>query len=95
MEDIIFVKVYLEGNFPADFKRLRNESREILDEFKAYAGSKIEYEFINPSADPDPKVREELYRNLYKQGLRPTDLNIKEEDGISQKVVWPCAIVKL
>lgn len=93
LDDIVYVKVYLEGDFPAGFKRLRDETREMLDEFRAYSNGFIEYEFINPSEDPDQKVREDIYKQLYKEGLRPTDLNVKEEDGTSNKIIWPGALV--
>ena len=93
LENDVYITVYLEGDFPASFKRLRNETKEMLDEFQAYSNGKVDFEFINPSAAIDKKEREETYRNLYKMGLRPTDLNIKGEDGVSQKIVWPGAII--
>ena len=93
LDDQIYVTVYLEGNFPASFKRLRNETREMLDEFKSYSGGLVEFEFVNPSEHPDMKERDRVYRNLYEKGLRPTDLEIKDEDGISKKIVWPGAVI--
>tara|TARA_R110002096_G_scaffold136909_8_gene289879 strand:+ start:15781 stop:17520 length:1740 start_codon:yes stop_codon:yes gene_type:complete len=93
IEGELLVTVYLEGNFPAAFKRLRNETKEMLDEFRAYSGGQIDFEFINPSAQPDFKERDLVYKNLYKKGLRPTDLNITDDDGVSKKVVWPGAIM--
>lgn len=93
LDDVVYFKIYLEGEFPAGFKKLRNETREMLNEFKAYAGKKIEYEFINPSASSDKKTREDIYRQLYKQGLLPTDLSVKEDDGVSNKIIWPGAIL--
>ncbi|MCO6500701.1 MAG: gliding motility-associated ABC transporter substrate-binding protein GldG [Vicingus serpentipes] len=92
LDDIIYVKVYLEGEFPAGFKRLHDETKEMLDEFRAYAGGNLDYEFINPSENSDEKIREEIYKQLYKQGLRPTDLQSKNEDGYTNKIVWPGAI---
>jgi ABC-2 type transport system permease protein len=92
LDDIVFVKVYLEGEFPAGFKRLRDETKEMLDEFRAYSGGNIQYEFINPSENPDKKVRDEIYKQLYKQGLRPTDLKAKNEDGFTNKIIWPGAM---
>lgn len=89
----VYITVYLEGDFPASFKRLRNETKEMLDEFQAYSDGKIQFEFINPSAVVDKKERDATYKNLYQKGLRPTDLNIKDEDGTSQKIVWPGAII--
>lgn len=92
LEDIVYIKVYLDGEFPAGFKHLRDETREMLNEFRAYSNNNIEYEFINPSESTDEKVREDIYKQLYKDGLRPTDLNLKEEDGSTNKIIWPGAI---
>lgn len=92
LDDIVFVKVYLEGEFPAGFKRLRDETQEMLDEFRAYSNSNIQYEFINPSESSDKKVRDEIYKQLYKQGLRPTDLKAKNDDGFTNKIIWPGAL---
>lgn len=92
LEDVVYIKVYLEGDFPASFKRLRNETKEMLDEFQAYSNGNLEFEFINPSEHPNIEERDKVYRNLYEKGLRPTDLEIKDDDGVSKKVVWPGAI---
>ncbi|HCQ29056.1 MAG TPA: gliding motility-associated ABC transporter substrate-binding protein GldG [Flavobacteriales bacterium] len=93
LDDVVFIKVYLEGDFPAGFKRLHDETKEMLDEFRAYSNGNLEYEFINPAEDADKKTKEEIYKQLYKKGLRPTDLEVKEENGISNKVIWPGAII--
>lgn len=92
LEDVVYVKVYLEGDFPADFKRLRNKTKEMLDEFRAYGRNKIEYEFINPSANPDKKEREKIYRQLAKQGLQPTTYKLNDKEGAVQNIVFPGAI---
>ncbi len=93
LDDIVFIRVYLEGDFPAGFKRLHDETKEMLDEFRAYSNGNLEYEFINPAEGVDKKAKEEIYRQLYKKGLRPTDLEVKEENGVSNKVIWPGAII--
>ncbi len=93
LDDVIYLKVYLDGELPAGFRRLRDRTREMLDEFRAFSGNKIEYEFINPSNQPDEKSRNELYRQLAKQGLMPTNIQIKAEDGVEQKLIFPGAIM--
>src|SRR5690606_1076165 len=92
LDDIIYVKVYLEGDFPAAYKKLRDETREMLDEFRAYSNGNLDYEFINPAESGDEKITKEIYQQLHKQGLRPTDLNEKTTDGFSNKLIWPGAI---
>ncbi|MBK9671818.1 MAG: gliding motility-associated ABC transporter substrate-binding protein GldG [Bacteroidetes bacterium] len=92
LDDVVLVKVYLEGEFPAGFKRLRSETKEMLDEFRAYAGDNLQYEFINPSESTDEKKRNEVYQHLVKEGLQPTNLTVKEEGGKSQQIIFPGAI---
>jgi ABC-2 type transport system permease protein len=93
IDETMFVKVYLEGDFPAGFKRLRNETKEMLDEFRTYSNNNIEYVFINPSENPDKKQQNEVYKQLFDKGLKPTNLEVKEESGTSQQIIWPGAIV--
>ncbi len=92
LDDIVYFKVYLDGNFPSEFRRLRNETREMLDEFSAYSDN-IQYDFINPSEGDDREKIEAKYRSLWEKGLRPTQLDVREVDGASQRVIFPGAIV--
>ena len=93
LDDYVYFKVYLEGDFPAGFKKLRRETKEMLDEFRAYSKF-IDYEFINPSESGNEAEIKETYNQLYRSGLNPTDLNVKNSDGSSkQMVIWPGALV--
>ena len=94
LEDVVYIQCYLEGdNFPAGIKRLRNETRELLNEFKAYGGSNIEYEFINPFSDPDKGAQQKMIRQLVEDGLRPTNLQNQQEEGSQQLLIFPGALV--
>jgi ABC-2 type transport system permease protein len=93
LDDVVYIKVFLEGDFPADYQRLRQAIKEKLDEMRAYSGDKIQYEFINPSAAEDKKSREEMYGELVKKGLKYSPLQIREKDGVSEKIIFPGALV--
>lgn len=93
LDNVVYVKVYLEGDFPAGFKRLRNSTKEMLDEFRAISKENIQYEFINPSEDSDEKVRKSIYQQLTKQGLQYTNLEVKEGDSKSEQIIFPGAII--
>ena len=93
LNDYVYFKVYLEGDFPAGFKKLRRETKEMLDEFRAYT-KYVDYEFINPSESTDANERNDIYKQLYQAGLNPTDMVVKNSDGSSkQMVIWPGALV--
>jgi len=92
INDLVFFRVYLYGDYPAGFKRLERETRDMLNEFRAF-NKNIEYKFINPSESQDNKERELIYRQLVDKGLEPTDLQVRTNDGTSQRIIFPGAIV--
>ncbi len=93
LDDIVYFKVFLAGDdLPPGFKRLQRETKELLDEFRAYSDN-IQYEFIDPSESDDPKERNDTYKLLMEQGLNPTNLQVNTKNGIERKVIFPGAIV--
>ncbi len=92
VDDVLFVKVYLEGEFPAGFKRLRQSTKEMLDEFAAYANGKLQYEFIDPFENADAKKASDIMQELGEKGLQPTNVQIKKDDESTQKLIVPGAI---
>ncbi len=92
IDDLVFFRVYLHGEFPAGFKRLERETRDMLNEFRAF-NKNIEYRFINPSETMDSQERELVYKQLIEKGLEPTDLQVRTKDGATQRIIFPGAIV--
>jgi ABC-2 type transport system permease protein len=93
LDDVVYVKVYLDGDFPAGFKQLRNETKEMLDEFRVYSNDNIEYEFIDPADNADKVQKNEVYKQLANKGLQPFNVQNKTESGTSEQIIWPGAIV--
>ena len=92
LDDYVYFRVYLEGDFPAGFKKLRKETKEMLDEFRAYSKF-IDYEFINPSESNDQIERQETYKILWKSGLNYYTETIQTNNGLQQIMVWPGIIM--
>jgi len=57
LNKVVYVKVYLDGELNIPFRKMEQRIKETLDEFKVYAGNNLKYEFINPFAGKDAKVR--------------------------------------
>jgi ABC-2 type transport system permease protein len=94
LPDQILIKVYLEGDLPKGFKQLNKATREMLDEFRIYGGKNIQYQFIDPYENPEPKVVSNLVRDLYNKGIQPTNIKLKDsKGGYSEKQVLPGALV--
>lgn len=93
LDNKVLIKVYLKGDYPADFKRLENATRELLIELRSYSNDNVEYLFINPSENPNKKQREKIYGDLVGAGLMYTNLPIETADGIQEKIIFPGALV--
>ena len=90
----IFIQVYLEGEMPIPFKRLKRSVKEMLEEFRIISKRRVDYEFINPSEGKDTGERESLYKELRAKGLNPVNVQAgDDEGGSSQKIIFPGMIV--
>ena len=93
LDDQVYVKVYLEGDFNAAFTRLRNETREMLDEFRVYAKKGLNYEFINIYDQKNKGEIESIQRELYNKGIDPTELRVKTGKGEQTQILFPGAVI--
>ncbi len=90
LDDIVFFRVYLEGNLPAGFRRLRSQCREMLEEFQAYSDM-VQVEFVNP-LQPGDQGRQYV-ETLIGKGLQPTQVQVRGDDATSQQLIFPAALV--
>jgi len=94
LPDEVFIRIYLEGDIPSGFKHLNKSIHEMLDEFRIYSGNNIQYQFIDPYESNDPKTLNTLVQDLYKKGIQPTNVKIKDaKGGYSEKLVIPGALI--
>ncbi len=77
------IKVYLKGEFPAEFKRLQLETKQFLEELRA-VNSKLKIQFINPDT---------FRESLIKKGMIPSKLTVEENGKLSEAIIFPWAEV--
>ncbi len=95
LDEPVYIEVYLEGDFPAGFKRLQQSVRETLDQFRAYAGTNIQYRFIDPSAVASGGAQAAYYQDLGERGIQPTNLFATENGKKTEKIIFPGAMVSV
>jgi ABC-2 type transport system permease protein len=91
LEQPVYIRILLEGSFPAGFKRLQTATREFLSDLQKQNGL-IEVRFENPSEGST----EEINRNrkvLSDRGIVPVNFRIKENDEMTERLIYPYAIV--
>lgn len=94
LDDVVYVKIYLDGELPAEFVNFRKSIRELMDEFRAYAGDKLQYQFINLYDEADETIRNRTIGDLYDRGLNVTNIQVRDrEGGSSSRMIFPGAII--
>ena len=94
LQDDIYIQVYLDGDMPVGFKRLKRSALAMLEEFSHYSGRRVDFLFINPSGSEDERERNRYHVELINKGLNP--VNIFDEDdegGQTEKIIFPGMIV--
>jgi hypothetical protein len=96
LDSTIDITVLLTGDIKSEFKKLSESSKELLDNFKNYAGKNIQYHFELPGAGLDDSTKAIIYDSLVNLGLRPTNqqVQVKEGEGKNQRQIFPGAILK-
>jgi gliding-associated putative ABC transporter substrate-binding component GldG len=91
LEDVVYIKILLQGEFPAGFKRLQASTQDLLDDFRSVSGL-VEYEFENPNEGTRADINARR-KTLAEQGITPVNLRVKDVEGTAEKVIYPYAIV--
>ena len=91
LDDRVFVTVYLEGEFPAGFRRLQGSTRDLLKKFRSLS-NKVDFQFIDPNKG-DVKEVNALREELAKDGIGPTNLVVKDGTERKEVLIFPAAVV--
>ncbi|MBW1298666.1 gliding motility-associated ABC transporter substrate-binding protein GldG [Aquimarina litoralis] len=86
----ISIDVLLDGDFPSEFRRLQNETKQILEEFNSI-NPKIQYVFTNPIEEEE--FRKETLEELQRLGLTPMEVSVQESGKTEIETVVPWAIM--
>lgn len=90
----INITVFLYGDVPAAFKRLKNATADLLNDYKSYAGNKLTIKFVDPISGLSGAELDSAMINLRRIGIEPTTINIKTDNGFAQKTLFPMALVE-
>ena len=92
LDDVVYVKVLLEGAFPAGFKRLQTAAIEMLDDFRGVSGY-IEYTFEDPNEGTTEEINERR-KTFQEDGIVPVNLTLRDKAGkATRQLLYPYAIL--
>ncbi len=90
LDDVVFVRVLLEGKFPAAFKQLQTSTRQMLEDFNAL-NARVEYKFEDPSVGGTPEERKKRFEDMKQEGLVPMRLKLVDNTEKTEQYIYPFA----
>ena len=90
-DDNMSIRVLLDGEFPAGFKRLQSSVLDILNKFRDI-NSNIVFEFEDPTVG-SVKELEQRKKLLQEENIIPISLSYSDGTQLVQKAVFPFAII--
>ena len=97
LSEPVQVEVFLKGEYPAGFRKVRNSVEEFLQECKEYAGGKIQYTFTDPLQGLDDTAAARLRDSMayfYDIPVFTLQAPSKVGDELTQKLVFPGAVIR-
>tara|TARA_R110002049_G_scaffold128141_7_gene285465 strand:- start:447 stop:2114 length:1668 start_codon:yes stop_codon:yes gene_type:complete len=86
----VIIDVLLDGDLPAEFVKLKSETKQILEEFAA-KNNVIKFNFVDPLKDTSNA--EAVMAELQQLGLTPANVTVEENGKMSQEFVFPWAMI--
>jgi ABC-2 type transport system permease protein len=87
------ITVFLDGDLPKDFKKLKNSTAELLQEFKEIGRHNIKYDFKKAGEGLSDTAKTYFLDSLARLGIKPYTINAQVKEGEEQKQVVPGALI--
>lgn len=88
----ITIDVFLDGELPGEFRKLRQETKQLLEEMAAI-NPDIKYSFINPLEGYSEAEEEEIIRNLIGYGIKPARASVQQAGKTVSVTIFPYAMI--
>lgn len=85
----LIIDVFLQGDFPSEFRKLRNETRQLLEEISAL-NPNIKFNFTDPLAEGGEANT--IASQFYEMGMTPARINVVENGRSSESIIFPWAM---
>lgn len=82
LDDRMIVKAYFSKSLPGEYADARRFTQDLLDEYQAYSGGNLRYEFV------DPKDEDELKEEAQKNQIQPMTMRVNEQDQLVLREIY-------
>ena len=94
LDETLYVEVFLEGEFPTEYRRLKNATRDMLNEYQHISRGNIVYKFTDVLGDKEVREKENILQQFSGKGLQITRPEVGMDETTSERYIIPAALVK-
>jgi ABC-2 type transport system permease protein len=91
LDDQLSCNIYLEGNLPANYKRLKIAITDYINELNQSAKIPITFTFTDPLEGLDEKAKRDVVNQFLGKGLSPKNVKVEGDNQMAYQIVFPCA----
>ncbi len=94
LDDVVYINIFLDGDLPKDYKRLRSSTRDMLNEFRVASGGLIEFDYEDVLSGKSTEEKESVLKQLTSKGVQVTRPELKPDETASyEKFIVPGGVV--
>lgn len=95
LNDQVSITVFLDGDMPASFKKLRSSTQDLLNELKDYGKTNIRFKFEKAGQGLSDSSKAYFLDSIARLGVKPYTINaqVKQGEGEEQRQVVPGALI--
>ena len=94
LEKPVNITLYLDGELPAGFRKLKKSIQEKIADYNAYSSKLINLTVVDPYEISDVKRRDQLFDELAGKGLQPTDIRQNTDQGTITRRIFPGVLIE-
>jgi len=88
------ITLYLAGELQPGFRKLQKSIQEKIADYNAWSSKRINLFIVDPYEISDVKRREQLFAELARKGLQPTDIRQNTEQGTITRRIFPGVVIE-
>ncbi len=93
LREPVHISIFLDGDLPNGFHQLQQATINLANDLKSYAGDKLDFTVIDP-LEGSQEEQQAFTDALVSRGIYPTNLSVKTDRGLTQKLIFPTAVIR-
>ncbi|MFT5723020.1 MAG: ABC-2 type transport system permease protein [Bacteroidia bacterium] len=93
LNEPLYIQIFLDGEFPQEYRRLKNATQDLLSEYQHISKGNIIYRFEDLLTDKPIKEKDDILKQLDGKGVQITRPEIGQDEATSEKFIIPAGLV--